>query len=93
MKKLFLPLFLVLFMGCSAPKMVLVNMPEDQFKKEHKSAKIIELSEQRTVYRQSYQSMTEVLYKFYYFKNGKLALMDEGFLPRGQSTPVPTPEF
>jgi hypothetical protein len=91
MKKLFLPLLLILFMGCSGPKMVLVNMPEDQFKKEHASAKVVELSERRTVYRQ-YNLGPGGLYKFYYFKNGKLALMDEGFFPHGSDSAVPTPE-
>jgi hypothetical protein len=79
-------------MGCSAPKMVLVNMPEDQFKKEHASANVVELSERRTVYRQ-YNKGPGGLFKFYYFKNGKLTLMDEGFIPHGQDTPVPTPSF
>ena len=80
-------------MGCMAPKMVLVNMPEDQFKKEHESAKLVELSEYRTVYRQLNYAVGEGLYKFYYFKNGKLTLMDEGFLPHGKDTPVPTPAY
>ncbi|MBB5396991.1 hypothetical protein [Mucilaginibacter sp. AK015] len=93
MKKILIPLLLVFLMGCAAPKMVAVNMPEDQFKKEHASAKLIELSESRTVYRQLNYAPGEGLYKFYYFKNGKLTLMDEGFLPHGQTTPVPTPEF
>jgi len=77
-------------MGCS-PKMVLVNMPEDQFKKEHASAKVVEISERRTVYRQ-YNSGPGGTYKYYYFKNGKLTLMDEGFYPIGASSSVPTPE-
>jgi hypothetical protein len=91
MKKLLLPLLLVFFMGCTAPKMVMVNMPEDQFKKEHSSAVVVELSEHRTVYKQ-YNIGAGALYKFYYFKNGKLALMDEGFHPIGATTTVPTPE-
>ena len=79
-------------MGCAAPKMVAVNMPEDQFKKEHASAKVVELSNYRTVYRQ-YNYDEGGLYKFYYFKNEKLALMDEGFLAHGQTIPVPTPGY
>lgn len=77
-------------MGCS-PKMVLVNMPEDQFKKEHASAKVVEISERRTVYRE-YNSGPGGTYKYYYFKNGKLVLMDEGFYPLGSTSSVPTPE-
>jgi hypothetical protein len=91
MKKLILPLLLVLFMGCSGPKMVLVNMPEDQFKKEHASAKVVELSEHRTVYRQ-YNTGAGGVFKYYYFKDGKLTSMDEGFYPIGASSAVPTPK-
>ncbi|MFD0766746.1 hypothetical protein ACFQZI_17935 [Mucilaginibacter lutimaris] len=91
MKKLILPLLVVLFMGCSFPKAVMVNMPEDQFKKEHASAAVVELSESRTVYKQ-YNQGPGGMYKFYYFKNGRLALMDEGFYPIGATAPVPTPE-
>ncbi|MES2064499.1 MAG: hypothetical protein V4456_21460 [Bacteroidota bacterium] len=91
MKKLLLPLLLLLFMGCSR-KMVLVNMPEDQFKKEHKSAKVVELSERRTVYYESLNGFYSGTDKFYYFKNGRLVLMDEGFHPLGSVSTVPTPE-
>jgi hypothetical protein len=92
MKKLVLPLLLVLFMGCSQ-KVVLVNMSEDQFKKEHKSIRVVELSDRRTVYYESLNGFYKGgPNKFYYFKNGKLVLMDEGFHPIGSITAVPTPE-
>ncbi len=79
-------------MGCSAQKMVAVNMPEDQFKKEHASAKVVELSKYRTVYRQaSTDLLNQITVKFYYFTDGKLMLMDEGFIPHGQLGAVPTP--
>ncbi|MBD1385145.1 hypothetical protein IDJ75_07630 [Mucilaginibacter rigui] len=92
MKKLFLPLLLILLMGCSMPKMVVINMSEDEFKKEHEGAKVVELSERRTVYYQSFDGLHGGGEKFYYFKNGKLVLMDEGFHPLGAALPVPTPE-
>jgi hypothetical protein len=92
MKKLVLPLLLLLFIGCSVPKMVVINMPEDEFKKEHEGAKVVELSERRTVYYQSFDGLHGGGEKFYYFKNGKLVLMDEGFHPIGSVAAVPTPE-
>lgn len=66
-------------------------MPEGQFKKEHASAVVVELSDSRTVYKQ-YNMGAGGDYKFYYFKNGKLALMDEGFYPIGATAAVPTPD-
>ena len=77
-------------MGCKTTQ-VFVNMSEEQFKKEHASAKVVELSQYRTVYKQTQYSVTNAVEKFYYFKNGKLVLMDEGFVPHGMQAPVPTP--
>lgn len=66
-------------------------MPEEQFKLAHESASVVELSESRTVYKlYNYTSGTN--YKFYYFKSGKLRLMDEGFVPYGTQSVVATSE-
>jgi hypothetical protein len=87
MKKLLIPLLLVLFMSCKVQQAVL-GMNEQQFTKEHKfAARQVELSAYRTVYREPYYES----FRFYYFKDGKLYLMDQGFMPRGAKEPVPTP--
>ena len=78
-------------MGCKTAQ-VFVNMSEEQFKKEHKSARVVELSERRIVYYQSFDGFHGGGEKFYYFKDGKLVLMDEGFHPLGSVSTVPTPE-
>jgi predicted adenine nucleotide alpha hydrolase (AANH) superfamily ATPase len=92
MKKLLLPVLLLSFLiGCSVPRQVSVGMTEEQFKKEHPRASVVELSKFRTVYRQEVYSTRDTTAKFYYFTNSKLVLMDEGYRSGRNSPAVPTP--
>jgi hypothetical protein len=88
MKKLFLPLLLMtVFISCKIPQ-VFVGMNEQQFQKEHRIiAQQVELSNYRTVYKEAY---TDSSYRFYYFKDGKLYLMDQGYVPFGSKKPLPS---
>lgn len=62
-----------------------MGMSEQQFKKEHRYAQQVELSSYRTVYRDPYYNNT-----FYYFKEGKMYLMDQGVVPLGTTVQVPS---
>lgn len=84
MKKLILPLLLVvLLMSCSSQRISL-GMPEQRFIKQHPYATQVELSERRTVYLDNQGA------EFYYFKDSKLYKMDHGFTPFGSAKPVPS---
>lgn len=86
MKKLLIPLLLFFVLtGCMASQ-VFVGMSELQFKKEHEYAEQVELSEYRTVYKEAYYEK----YRYYYFRNGKLYLMDEGRTVRGTKEQEPS---
>lgn len=71
--------------GCVAAK-VTVGMSEQQFVKEHQYAQQVELSEYRTVYKEPYYEK----YRYYYFREGKLYLMDEGRTVRGTKEQEPS---
>ncbi|MCD8740744.1 hypothetical protein LT679_09050 [Mucilaginibacter roseus] len=69
-------------------------MGERQFIVENIDSKdeIAEMNSNRTVYKVPYHiGGSNFGYKFYYFKDGKLTAMDEGFIPLGSKTAVPTP--
>jgi uncharacterized protein YcfL len=84
MKKLVLPLLLVvLLMSCSSQRISL-GMSEQRFIKQHPHATQVELSERRTVYLDNQSA------EFYYFKDSKLYKMDRGFTPFGSAKPLPT---
>jgi hypothetical protein len=86
MKKLLLPLLIVmLFASCKATQ-VFMGMSEQQYNKEHSYAEQVELSPYRTVYKE----FNSPGYKFYYFKDGKMYLMDQGYVPFGSTTQVPS---
>jgi hypothetical protein len=86
MKKLFLPLLLmIVLISCKIPQAI-VGMSEPQFKKEHRYAEQVEASAYRTVYKEPDYSS----YKFYYFKDGKMYLMDQGYVPFGAKEPLPS---
>ncbi|RVT98397.1 hypothetical protein EOD41_16520 [Mucilaginibacter limnophilus] len=87
MKKILLPLllFVAVFVGCKIPQVV-VGMTEQQFTKEHQYAQMVETSEYRTVYKEPYYEK----YRYYYFREGKLYLMDEGHTVRGTKEQEPS---
>jgi hypothetical protein len=95
MKKLLIALTIFAMTGCMVQKLkpVTIGMSEEQFRNEHRKSKVIEMSTNRTVYKDWDRSIIpdDDVSKFYYFTNGKLVLMDEGFLPIGTTTLVPTP--
>ncbi|MCD8740743.1 hypothetical protein LT679_09045 [Mucilaginibacter roseus] len=81
--------------GCTVQRLhpVTIGMSEEQFKIEHSKSKIVEMSTDRTVYKDWDRSSIpeDYVVKFYYFIKSKLVLMDEGFLPIGATVRVPTP--
>ncbi|MDB5003427.1 MAG: hypothetical protein JWQ34_1652 [Mucilaginibacter sp.] len=86
MKKLFLSLLIaILFASCKVTQ-VFMGMSEQQYNKEHSYAERVEISASRNVYKELYNTG----YKFYYFKEGKMYLMDEGYIPFGTKTQVPS---
>jgi hypothetical protein len=86
MKKLLLPLLIVMLFASCKTYQVFVGMSEQQFKKEHGSAEQVELSPYRTVYKELYSAG----YRFCYFKDGKMYLMDQGYIPFGTTAQVPS---
>ncbi|GAA4335919.1 hypothetical protein GCM10023149_44240 [Mucilaginibacter gynuensis] len=86
MKKI-LPLLLALcvLVSCKIPEAVL-GMSEPQFKKQHRYANVVEASAYRKVYKEPlYES-----FRFYYFKDGKLFLIDQGYFPENAKEAVPS---
>ena len=86
MKKIILPLLLmIVFVSCKTPQAV-IGMSEAQFKKEHRYADQVEASAYRTVYKEPYSAS----YMFYYFKDGKMYLLNQGYVPFGTKEPLPS---
>jgi hypothetical protein len=86
MKKLVLPLLIVMLFASCKVTQVFMGMSEQQYNKEHSYADRVEVSASRNVYKELYNTG----YKFYYFKEGKMYLMDEGVIPFGSTVQVPS---
>lgn len=80
MKKL-LAIILVVWSitSCKVP-VYTIGMTETEFKAHNKFADLFEATEQTTIYKNPYDTDNEgkVLYKYFYFSEGKLVRIDEG---------------